>query len=226
LAQQQKYIKKLLKKIAKLEFTVYCIAKIITLYLNVVFITSKIAIEIDDEAEIILSKKKPCFITLWHGRILIIPKIMKRYGSFTVLTSTHNDGKYIDEFINFYGNKTIRGSTFKGGFPATKDIIKNLQDQNKVVITPDGPRGPKWKVNSAITNFAAKFDVPIICVSFSATKVKMLNTWDKFIIPLPFAKILVNISSPVYFKDKDDIRLEKTMLKQMRELDEKCGLQS
>jgi lysophospholipid acyltransferase (LPLAT)-like uncharacterized protein len=187
--------------------------------------TSRIVIDIDPASEIVLSSKKPCFITLWHGRILVFPKIMAKYGEFIVLTSAHNDGQYIDKFISLYGHKTIRGSTYRGGLLATKDIIKNIHDKNRIVITPDGPRGPKWKINSVVTNIAARFDIPIIHVSFSSTKVKILNAWDKFMIPMPFAQILIKISSPDFFETKDDIRLENMMVRQSKDLDSQCGLQ-
>ena len=218
-----KYTKKFFKNLLKLDIVVFFIAKIIQLYLQVVFLTSKIRVEIDNATENILTSKKVYFITLWHGRILVFPKIMKRYGSFKVLTSLHNDGGYIDKFVGLYGHKSIRGSTHRGSLSATKDIIKSIQKYS-IVITPDGPRGPGYKINSIVTSIAAKFNVPIICVSFSSTKMKALNTWDRLAIPLPFAKILVNISTTNYFKEKDDEKLEKLMLRQMKVLDEKCSL--
>ncbi|WP_323733291.1 lysophospholipid acyltransferase family protein [Candidatus Bandiella euplotis] len=189
------------------------------------FLTSKIQVEIDDGAKAVLESQKTCFVALWHGRILIFPKIMQEYGFFKVLTSIHNDGKYIDKFINLYGHKTIRGSTYKGGMSATKQIVKDISNNKRIVIIPDGPRGPRYKVNSAITNIAAKFNIPIIHVSFSSTKVKILNTWDKFMIPLPFSKIFVNISLPVYFKERNEQKLENLMLEQMQALDSICEIQ-
>ena len=219
----QKYIKKLIKYLLGLDVIVFCITKIIQLYLEVVFLTSQIFFEVDLTTEKFLTSKQVCFITLWHGRVLIFPKIMKKYGAFKVLTSLHKDGKYIDKFVRLYGHKTIRGSTYKGSLLATKDIVKSIKNSS-IVITPDGPRGPGYKVNSAITNIATKFNIPIICISFSATKVKILNTWDKFMIPLPFTKIIVNISTPHYFEMQNNEKLEKLMLQQVKSLDKKCGV--
>ena len=144
---------------------------------------------------------------------------MRRFGRFKVLTSFHKDGKYVDQFVKLYDHDTIRGSSYKGALSATKSIIKSIHNNEKIVITPDGPRGPRYKVNSAITNIAAKFNIPIICLSFAATKSRTLKSWDNFTIPLPFAKILVNISAPYQYNKRQNNELEKIMLKQLRQLD-------
>ena len=216
-------MKNFFKYLLGLDIIIFFIAKIIQVYLEIVFFTSKLIFEIDPNAEKALASKKVCFITLWHGRILIFPKIMKKYGSFKVLTSLHKDGKYIDKFVRLYEHQSIRGSTYRGGLSAIKDIMGSIQNSS-IVITPDGPRGPGYKINSAVTNIAAKFNVPIICISFSATRVKVLSTWDKFMIPLPFTKIIINISTQHYFKVQDNEKLEKLMLQQMELLDKKCNI--
>jgi lysophospholipid acyltransferase (LPLAT)-like uncharacterized protein len=99
LTEQKKYIKRFFKKLSRLEFTACFIAKLIRVYVDMVLKTSRVVVDIDPASDIILSSKKPCFITLWHGRILVFPKIMAKYGEFIVLTSAHNDGQYIDKFI-------------------------------------------------------------------------------------------------------------------------------
>ena len=206
-----------------LDIVVFLIAKIIQIYLEIVFFTSKVLFEIDPNTEKALVSKQVCFITLWHGRILIFPRIMKKYGSFKVLTSLHKDGKYIDKFVRLYGHQSIRGSTYKGSLSAIKDIMGSIKNSS-IVITPDGPRGPGYKIDSAVTNIAAKFNVPVICISFSATRTKILSTWDKFMIPLPFSEIIVNISTQHYFKVQDNEKLEQLMLQQMELLDKKCNI--
>ena len=88
-------MKELLKTINRKNIIMYFIVKIIKLYLSIVFFTSKVELNIHEKAKNILKNKEICFLTLWHGRMIIFPKIMRRYGTFQVLTSLHNDGKYI-----------------------------------------------------------------------------------------------------------------------------------
>ncbi|MFQ3307192.1 MAG: lysophospholipid acyltransferase (LPLAT)-like uncharacterized protein [Candidatus Midichloriaceae bacterium] len=216
----KKKIKSTLKVIGRSEYIISFITKILRIYIEIVFITSRIRQNIDSDSEKILKSKSPCIITLWHGRLIILPKFMKKFGSFFVLTSSHNDGNYIDKFINLYGHNSIRGSTYQNNLVVTKEIIKKIKKE-RIVITPDGPRGPRYKVKTALTNIANKYNVPVIPISFSCSKGKVINTWDNFLLPLPFSEISIDISAPIYFSSKDDSRLEKIMLNQMNLLDNK-----
>ncbi len=219
MAKYKSILKRFLKTLLNHNLSVLCITKIIQLYLEFVLLTSSIKINTNKEAINILNSNKVCFLTLWHGRIIVFPKIMQKFGKFKVLTSLHKDGKYVDKFIRLYGHETIRGSSYKGSLSATKNIINSIKNKESIVITPDGPRGPKYKVNSAITNLASKFKIPIISISFASSKAKILKSWDEFTIPLPFSKILVDISAPTLFNEKQNSKLEILMIKQMRDLE-------
>lgn len=216
--QFKSILKKSIKKLLNNNLSVLCITKIIQIYLEFVFITSKIDIHIDDKTIDIFNSNQVCFLTLWHGKIIVFPKIMRKFGKFNVLTSLHKDGKYVDKFVQLYGHKTIRGSNYKGGLSATKDIINSIKHKESIVITPDGPRGPRYKVNSAVTNLASKFKIPVINISFASSKAKILRSWDEFTIPLPFTKIVVDISAPNFFTEKQNSKLEILMIKQMQDL--------
>lgn len=197
-------------------------ALFIKYYLKLVYLTSKVELDINDRTSCFLRDKNACLITIWHGKILVIPEVGSHFGVFKVLASRHRDGKYIDEFINLYGHHSIRGSSFTGKITALRKIIKQIKDKQKIVITPDGPRGPRYKVNSIVTKLAMQFNIPIIHISYAANRVKILRTWDQFNIPLPFCKLIVRISQPVYFRQQQDRNLEQIMLKQMKEVEEDC----
>ena len=127
MAKYKSILKRFLKTLLNHNLSVLCITKIIQLYLEFVLLTSSIKINTNKEAINILNSNKVCFLTLWHGRIIVFPKIMQKFGKFKVLTSLHKDGKYVDKFIRLYGHETIRGSSYKGSLSATKNIIRNLQ---------------------------------------------------------------------------------------------------
>ncbi len=216
-------IKILLKKFFKSGFALELITRILKFYVEIVFLTSKIIISVDNGSLSVLKSKKPCIITLWHGRICIIPKIMSRYGNFIILTSPHSDGRYIEKFISLYGHGVIKGSSNKRGLEATREIVKAIKNGDRIAITPDGPRGPGYVAKGSAVNIASKFNIPIISVCFSSSKRKILNTWDKFYIPLPFSKIKINISSPYLHSDNDLEKLTTSMNGQLKALDSKCS---
>ena len=210
------------KKILRHAYVIKFGALFIKYYLKLVYFTSKVELEVNDRTADFLRSDNACLITIWHGKILVIPEVGSHFGVFKVLASRHRDGKYIDEFISLYGHQSIRGSSFTGKILALRKIIKQIKDKQKIVITPDGPRGPRYKVNSIVTKLALQFKIPIIHISYAASRVKILRTWDRFNIPLPFCKLIVRISEPVYFRQQQDRKLEQLMLKQMQEVERDC----
>lgn len=192
-------------------------------YVFFVFSTSKITIRISSESQKLLEKSValPC---LWHNRILLIPYLMKKFGSFAAVISMHKDGDFLSEFLMRYGHSSIRGSSRKGAFNAMKGIVESLKNKTSVFITPDGPLGPRYNINGNITSISSKYSAPVIPVCYSARNSKALKTWDKFVIPLPFNNIILEIADPLVF-DEDATEeskkelLQKTMMAQSERLD-------
>lgn len=108
-----------------------------------------------------------------------------------------------------------------------RGLLKTLKQGRGICITPDGPKGPRYKINGNITALAAKFGLPVIPLCFSASSAVVLNTWDKFIIPLPFSKIYIELGKPIYFKGEasgNNEILAEEMFNQMINLDKKSSL--
>ena len=88
------------------------------------------------------------------------------------------------------------------------------------MITPDGPKGPRHIVKGSICKIAKRYDAPIVYASYSSSRKKLLNSWDKFILPIPFfgTKITIEFSAPILQessesaneKKKDENRAEIT----------------
>ncbi len=143
-------------------------------------------------------KKNKIFIyAFWHNRILMSVYFYKR-KNIHVLVSQSKDGEYIHRIIKKFGFDTIRGSTSKGGATAVikmADLLKN--NTYDIAITPDGPRGPKEKVQMGVIHLAKLTGFPIIPFSFNASKKIVLNSWDNFIIPLPFSRGIFIWGNPI-----------------------------
>lgn len=193
------------------------------IYIFFVFCTSKVRVRVSPESKELLEKSValPC---LWHNRILLIPSLMKRFGSFSAVISMHKDGDFLSEFLIRYGHSSVRGSSRKGSFNAMKGIVECLKNKKSVFITPDGPLGPRYNINGNITSISSKYNAPVIPVCYSARNSKILKTWDKFIIPLPFNNIILEISDPIVFDENSTEEfkkelLQKTMMIQSEKLD-------
>jgi len=133
----------------------------------------------------------------WHGRMLIL-SYSHRWQKIHVLISQHRDGELIASIIERLGFATIRGSTTRGGTKAIFEMAKKGVDGYDVAITPDGPKGPRFKVQPGTIYIAQRSGLPIIPVTNSAKSRWTLSSWDGFLIPKPFSKAVIMIGEPIY----------------------------
>lgn len=141
-----------------------------------------------DIIESYIHKKQPAIFCFWHGRMVMLPKAWQWKNPFYMLLSHHADGRLIAQVIHYFGIKAIYGSTRRRGEQAMRDIISALQQGAYIGITPDGPRGPGYEASLGIIKIAALAGVDIIPMTYATAHKKILRTWDKFFIPLPFGK--------------------------------------
>jgi lysophospholipid acyltransferase (LPLAT)-like uncharacterized protein len=123
----------------------------------------------------------------WHGRLLMTPLVYGGRG-LKILISRHRDGELISRTVHRFGLETIRGSSTRGGIAGIKGLARALQEGYDVAIAPDGPRGPRCKVQPGIIQLARISGRPVFPFTFSAFPRKVFNTWDRFIIPCPFSR--------------------------------------
>lgn len=138
---------------------------------------------------------EPVIYVFWHNKMFGLIRLMRNRG-INVLVSKHKDGEKLARITEIYGYKFIRGSTSRGGISALKEIVETLDKGEQIGITPDGPRGPRWEFQEGALFASRVSKKPIIFVGVGYSKKIVLNTWDKFEIPLPFSKCVVYSSSP------------------------------
>ena len=112
-----------------------------------------------------------CF---WHGRLLMMPFANLR-GKGKVLISRHRDGELIARVMTFFRLGSIRGSFRKGTVSSVREIMNNLREGYDVAITPDGPKGPRYKVKDGIVELARLTGKSIIPITYGASKKKLFN---------------------------------------------------
>ena len=133
----------------------------------------------------------------WHGRMLIL-SYSHRWQRIHVLISQHRDGELIARIIERLGFVSVRGSTTRGGTKALFEMAKKGTSGYDIAITPDGPRGPKFKVQAGALYIAQRSGLPILPISTSAKRRWTLSSWDRFLIPKPFSKSVIAIGEPIY----------------------------
>jgi len=134
----------------------------------------------------------------WHGELFMSPQayryIHKRHPASAIISS-HFDGALIARTLQFLKIRPLRGSTRKGARQVLLQAFKSIKSGEEVLITPDGPKGPRHTMSDGVVGIALKSNLPIFVMNFTAQKYWQLNSWDKFVIPKPFSRVDFYIQS-------------------------------
>lgn len=125
---------------------------------------------------------RPYIFVFYHEHILG-PPVFTSHRKVSVLISQHADGEIIAQAIEHLGFSTVRGSTTRGGTEALRAMMRLARKGHSVSVIPDGPRGPRRKVEAGLPYLASKTGMPIILMGVAFVDCWRLNTWDKFAVP-------------------------------------------
>jgi lysophospholipid acyltransferase (LPLAT)-like uncharacterized protein len=151
--------------------------------------------------EDIFNEKGNVIFAFWHNRFMMIPYLYRRlFGNkeSVTLISQSRDGEFLVRGLKYFRPYLVRGSSSKGGSEALKKLVSEIREGKDCIITPDGPRGPRYEVQGGTASLAVLSKTPIIPVSYSSSRKKILNSWDRTIITLPFGKTVVIFGDPIY----------------------------
>jgi lysophospholipid acyltransferase (LPLAT)-like uncharacterized protein len=133
---------------------------------------------------------------IWHSRIMLAAATQAGCG-VNVLVSQHGDGEYIVRVIERLGFGTVRGSSTRGGGRALLEIVRTLREGGDVAITPDGPKGPRLRVQAGCVLAAMKSRARIVPLGLECSRAKRLRSWDRFLVPWAFVKVAALAGEPI-----------------------------
>lgn len=158
-------------------------------------------------------KKVPFIYVLWHGRILL-PTYIHRGQGITGMASLNTDGEMIAQTVHKIGYQTVRGSSTRGGKEAFHNMVDVLNQGGHGAMFPDGPRGPRHYLKPGTLFIAQQAGAYLLPICFSAKRKIQFNSWDRFILPLPFSKSIVIYGPPINVpKDLSQEQLEQLRAK-------------
>lgn len=156
--------------------------------------------EIDDRAGIVGRPVTENYIgALWHNRLLVFPLVLRRFfpeRHGAALISASRDGDLLADAVRRFGYDVVRGSSSRLGASAILQLAQVLASGGDVVITPDGPRGPAYELGPGIIFLAQKSGAAVVPMNLEYSRCWRLGSWDRFIVPRPFAKVRVLINRP------------------------------
>jgi lysophospholipid acyltransferase (LPLAT)-like uncharacterized protein len=147
------------------------------------------------------SNNRKYVFAFWHGTMLL-PWFMHRDQKFAALTSQSKDGDLLARILKKWNYQVIRGSSSKGGDTALGIMVDFASNGYSVSITPDGPRGPAYKLKAGAVIAAKKSGLPLVLAGVGYMKKRNLKSWDSFSVPKFFSRAQIIYSDPVYI-DKE-----------------------
>jgi lysophospholipid acyltransferase (LPLAT)-like uncharacterized protein len=180
--------------------------------------------EIDDRAGIMGKPISENYIgALWHNRLLIFPLILRRFfpnRRGVALISASRDGDLLTDAVHGFGFDVVRGSSSRLGATAIFQLSQILGSGGDVVITPDGPRGPAYQLGPGIIFLAQKTGAAVVPVNMEYSSYWRVKSWDRFIVPRPFARVRLIIGAPHRVKstnapeefEAERLRLQQAMM--------------
>ena len=141
-------------------------------------------------------------ITLWHGQML--PLLYQHRGEgVAILISEHRDGEIIARIATALGHRTVRGSTTRGAGRALLSMVRQVESGQDIAVTPDGPRGPAKSFAAGALIVAQRTGAAIIPATVVARSAWRLGSWDRFMIPRPFARVVISYGAAAHVSAGD-----------------------
>lgn len=127
-------------------------------------------------------------LAFWHEHMLFMP-FAYRGRRMHVLSSHSRDGELMVRTLARFGIGTVRGSSTRGGAMGLRGLLQVAAAGSDLGFTPDGPRGPAKEVKAGVLQASAMSGLPIVPVAYAATRFRRLGSWDRMILPMPFARL-------------------------------------
>lgn len=164
--------------------------------------------------------KKQCIVALWHNRTFV-PCYVYRYCvdhvvPMSMLTSASKDGALLSTVAEDYGMRTVRGSSNRRGAAGFRDMLRELNEGYCMCITPDGPKGPRYKSHPGVIRLASVSGLPILPLCIDLPHCWRINkAWDGFAIPKPFSRINVIVGEPIHVPADIDDEQQKVYMEKL-----------
>ncbi len=149
----------------------------------------------------------------WHNRLFPMVYLYRKYRP-VIMVSRSRDGEFISHVIQKMGMGTVRGSSSRGGGEALMDMIKMADCRRPLVVIPDGPKGPRYQAKAGAVMAAQKTGLPLLPFSVGYSRARTLGSWDGFLVPYPFSRMVVVYGTPKTIDPHAEIEEERRWLQE------------
>jgi lysophospholipid acyltransferase (LPLAT)-like uncharacterized protein len=158
-----------------------------------------------------LDRGEPVIYAIMHETLLPTPWTHRKLG-LIVMVSRHRDGEIVTRILERSGFGTARGSTTRGGSTALREMIEAATAGRSLAITPDGPKGPRRRVQPGVIEIARRSGVPVIPGAITYRPAHRFRSWDRMLLPWPFAKGVIRCGELFRLTEECDTEKETERL--------------
>ncbi|HVI08407.1 MAG TPA: lysophospholipid acyltransferase family protein, partial [Candidatus Binatia bacterium] len=158
--------------------------------------TLRVSVSREEGAQSTLDQR-PLIGSFWHACQIPAAWVFRNMG-IRVMSSNSYDGEYMGRIVRKFGFVPVKGSSSRNAVRALLGLRRALEQGWTVAFTLDGPRGPRYKVKPGPIALARSSGVPMTMFHMAVDKAWVLNTWDRLIIPRPFARVLLRFGKLIY----------------------------
>jgi lysophospholipid acyltransferase (LPLAT)-like uncharacterized protein len=146
---------------------------------------------------------RPVIFLLWHNRIASMPVFYERRRRHhrlraVVLTSASPEGSLLAQVLAHFSLGAVRGSTSRRASVAVREMANRIAEGHDIIVTPDGPRGPRYRLQSGALYLAQRTGRPIVPLHLEYSRYIRFKSWDGFAVALPFARVKVVLGDPYW----------------------------
>ena len=208
-------------KFSRMRLWVYrLVAPLIALIIRLFWMTCRVRIIGQENLDALVDRNKPIIPCYWHQRqVFCAYYLLRRLGKrFTIgyLVSPSKDGELVATTLRYFGARAIRGSATRTGAQAMRNLYQAVKEGLSPVMTPDGSVGPIFEFKAGPVMLAQLSGAPLIPLSYAAKKAWLLNSWDRFMIPRPFTRIVIALGPPRYVKSTGKMQAAESVQEEMR----------
>lgn len=177
-------------------FLVAVVPALVSGALGLLRLTLRIRLENADELLARWERGERVLVAFWHNRLVMMP-IANRSPKLCVMNSRSRDGEIATRTMQRWGIHSVRGSASRGAVGGFLQLLRAYRDGYSLALVPDGPRGPRYEAKAGIIHLARATGAPLYPVTYAASRKVELRSWDRLIIPLPFARVRFIVGEPL-----------------------------
>jgi lysophospholipid acyltransferase (LPLAT)-like uncharacterized protein len=159
-------------------------------------------IEGGEAFEEVLSGRRPVIFCFWHNRILpaaglLLRRVVPAGVDLTLISSPSRDGDLSAGFLRRLGARVVRGSSSRRGARALREVHQVVtRHGSSPILIPDGPKGPAYHFKAGVVDLARLTGAPVLLMGYAASRSWTIGTWDRMVLPRPFARIAIAVAPP------------------------------